>query len=104
MGVIDNGELQDESALRELREETGRTAKKITLLGDFYLAPGYSTEYMYVYLAHGLSPAPLPQDEDEQIIVEKIPVVEAYRMASHGEIRDGKSLAALLLARSHFEY
>ena len=103
-GVIDNGELQDASALRELREETGMTAKKITLLGEFYLAPGYSTEYMYVYLAHGLSPAPLPQDEDEQIIVEKIPVVEAYRMASHDEIRDGKTLAALLLARSHFEY
>ena len=102
-GVIDNGEPHNACALRELREETGMTAKKITLLGEFYLAPGYSTEYMYVYSAHGLSPAPLPQDEDEQIIVERIPVSEAYRMASHGEIRDGKTLAALLLAHNYFE-
>jgi len=103
-GVIDNGETQDACALRELREETGMTAKNVILLGEFYLAPGYSTEYMYVYFAHGLSPAPLPQDEDEQINVERIPIEKAYRMASHGEIRDAKTLAAMLLAHSHFEY
>lgn len=103
-GVIDNHEPQEKCAIRELREETGMTAKNIIHLGEFYLAPGYSTEYMYIYLAHGLSPAPLPQDEDEQIEVERIPVEKAYRMASHGEIRDAKTLAALLLAHSHFEH
>jgi ADP-ribose pyrophosphatase len=103
-GVIDKDEPQKACALRELREETGMAAKNITLLGEFYLAPGYSTEYMYVYFANDLSQAPLPQDEDEQIVVERIPVDEAYRMASHGEIRDAKTLAALLLAHSHIDY
>ncbi len=102
-GVIDKYEHQEECAIRELREETGMTAKNIFPLGEFYLAPGYSTEYMYVYFAHDLSPDPLPQDEDEQIIVEKIPVDEAYRMASQGEIRDAKTLAVLQLAHSHLE-
>jgi ADP-ribose pyrophosphatase len=103
-GVIDKDEPEEACALRELREETGMAARNMILLGEFYLAPGYSTEYMYVYFANDLSPAPLPQDEDEQIVVERIPVDKAYRMASQGEIRDSKTLAALLLAHSHFDY
>jgi hypothetical protein len=70
-------------------------------LGEFFLAPGYSTEYMEVYLASDLQPAPLPGDPDEFITLQAIPIEEAYNMALSGEIQDGKSLAALLLARPY---
>ena len=88
-------------AAREVREETGLAARDLLKLGEFYMAPGYSTEHMYVYLATGLYPSPLPGDEDEFIQVEPVPISEAYRRADQGQIQDGKSLAALLMARPH---
>jgi ADP-ribose pyrophosphatase len=93
------GELPENCALREIREETGFAAGKLIKLGEFYLAPGYSTEYMVVYLATELHPDPLPGDQDEFITLEPIPIDQAYNFALNGEIQDGKSLAALLLAR-----
>ncbi len=102
-GVIDDQELPDECAHRELREEIGMAAARLKKLGEFFLAPGYSTEYMHVYLAEGLSPAPLPRDEDEIIHLEKIPIKEVYQLAERGVIRDAKSLAALLLLRPHLD-
>jgi ADP-ribose pyrophosphatase len=54
---------------------------------------------MHVYLATELHPDPLPGDEDEFITLEPIPIVQAYDMALSGGLKDGKSLAALLLAR-----
>jgi len=71
----------------------------LTKLGEFYLAPGYSDEFMTVYLATGLSHNPLDADDDEFLSVETFPVAEAIRMAERGEIPDAKSLAALYLAR-----
>lgn len=102
-GVIEEDEPPEQCAQRELREETGMAANSLEKLGEFFLAPGYSTEYMYVYLAKGLSPAPLRQDEDEIISTEKIPLKQAYQLAKQGAIQDSKSLAALLLLHSHSE-
>ena len=98
-GTLDVGELPENCALREIREETGFATEKLIKLGEFYLAPGYSTEYMVVYLASELHPDPLPGDQDEFITLEPIPIELAYSLALNGEIQDGKSLAALLLAR-----
>jgi ADP-ribose pyrophosphatase len=100
-GTLDEGELPEVCAHREIREETGFAAGKMEKLGEFFLAPGYSTEYMEVYLASDLQPAPLPGDPDEFITLQAIPIEEAYNMALSGEIQDGKSLAALLLARPY---
>jgi ADP-ribose pyrophosphatase len=83
---------------RELQEEIGMAAAKLDLLGEFYLAPGYSAELMRVYLATGLTPSTLPQDFDEDIQVERIPFEEAIRLALNGGFRDSKSVAGLLLA------
>ena len=58
---------------------------------------------MYVFLASGLYSAPLQADQDEFIQVESIPVKDVYDMVSQGKINDGKTLAALLLARSELE-
>jgi len=98
-GTLDNGEEPEACAAREIREETGKAAGKLTKLGEFYLAPGYSTEFMVVYLATELSEDPLDADDDEFLSVETVPVTEAIQMAERGEIPDAKSLAALFLAR-----
>jgi ADP-ribose pyrophosphatase len=86
--------------LRELREETGMGAKQIQKLGAFFLAPGYSSEYLHMFLARDLYHAPLQADADEFLNVEAIPVVEAYQMARQGVFKDGKTLAGLFLAES----
>ena len=78
-------------------------AGNLTKLGEFYLAPGYSTEFMAVFLATDLSYSPLEADADEFLSVEKVLVAEAIKMAERGEIPDAKSLAALFLAKSSLE-
>ncbi len=102
-GTRDGAEPPEICAAREMREETGMAAARLQKLGAFYLAPGYSTEFMYVYLATKLSPSPLPADEDEFLQVQKIPAKQAMEMVGNGELQDAKSLAALLLAREYLE-
>ena len=99
-GTLDDDEDPKVCAAREIREETGMQAGTLTKLGDFYLVPGYSTEFMHVFLATGLSHNPLDADDDEFLSVESIPVAKAIQMAERGEIPDAKSLAALFLAKS----
>jgi ADP-ribose pyrophosphatase len=98
-GTFRKGEGPLDCARREIREETGYAAGDMTKVGEFFLAPGYSTEYMYVYVATNLTHDPLPGDADEDITLEPIPIAQAYDMALNGKLGDGKSLAALLLAR-----
>jgi len=102
-GTLDDNEKPEVCAAREIREETGMAAGVLTKLGEFYLAPGYSTEFMVVFLATNLSHNPLDADDDEFLSVESIPVTEAIAMAERGAIPDAKSLAALFLARSSLE-
>lgn len=99
-GTLDEGEAPEACAHREMREETGMAAGKLEYLGGFYLAPGYSTEYMHVYLGTELYHDPLEADADEFLKVEAIPIVKAMEMAEKGDLPDAKSLAAFLLARS----
>ena len=97
-GLMEKNEPPEISAGRELREEIGMAAEELRELGQFYMAPGYSSEYMYIYLATGLHTSPLPQDEDEFLQVQAIPVKQVYEMVHANQVRDGKTLAALLLA------
>jgi len=97
-GLIEKDEPPELSAGRELREEIGMAAGELRELGQFYMAPGYSSEYMYIYLATGLHASPLPQDEDEFLQVQAIPVQQVYAMIHTNQVSDGKTLAALLLA------
>ena len=100
-GTLDEGERPEVCAAREIREETGFAAGKLEKLGEFYLAPGYSTEFMVVYLATELTHDPLEADADEFISLERIPVEQAFTLAERGEMPDAKSLAALLLAKRY---
>lgn len=100
-GTRDGDEPFEECAAREIREETGMEAGRLKHVGSFYLAPGYSTEYMAVFLATDLKHNPLEMDEDEFLSVEKMPVQALFAMAERGEMPDAKSLAALLMARPY---
>ena len=100
-GTLDPNEDPADCARRECREETGMAPKEIQQLGGFFLAPGYSTEYLHVYLATGLSEAPLPPDEDEDLQVERLTLEQAEGLARTGELHDAKTLAALYLYRLH---
>lgn len=102
-GTRDDDEPYEACAEREIREETGLEAGKLEKVGEFYLAPGYSTEFMVVFLATNLKSNPLDADEDEFLSVEKIPLQKAIEMAQGGRIKDATSLAAFLLAKSHLE-
>ena len=100
-GTRDGDEPYEECAAREIREETGMQAGKLQKVGDFYLAPGYSSEFMAVFLATELKHNPLKADDDEFLQVEKIPVGKANEMFERGEVPDAKSLAAWLLAKPY---
>lgn len=102
-GTRDEKEPFEVCAAREIREETGMEAGKLQKVGEFYLAPGYSTEFMVVFVATDLKENPLKADFDEFLQVEKVPVKKAMAMAERGEVPDAKSLAALFLARSYLE-
>ena len=67
-------------------------------IGDFYLAPGYSTEFMHVFLGTQLYSSELPADDDEFLSVEQIPLAKVIHMAKNSQILDAKTLAVLFLA------
>ena len=97
-GVLEAEEDPEEGAAREIREEIGMAAGKLHCIGDFYLAPGYDNEHMWLFLATDLYPAPLESDPDEFIEIIKMPVMQAYALSAQQKIKDSKTLAALLLA------
>ena len=78
-------------------------AGKLKKVGEFYLAPGYSTELMAVFLATELKHNPLPGDDDEFLQVEKVSVQDVADFFARGEAPDAKSLAAWLLAKPHLK-
>lgn len=96
-GTLEPGEDPLACAVRELEEETGFRAGRIERLGGFFVAPGYCTEYIHVYLATNLEPGTPGGDEDEDIEVRPMPLEEVLGFADTGELEDAKSLASLLL-------
>jgi ADP-ribose pyrophosphatase len=98
-GSFDPDESAEACAQRELAEEIGYRADDIIPLGGFYLAPGWATEFMHIFLARSLRPAQADPDEDERISQERVSLTELDRRVAAGEIRDAKTLAALFLAR-----
>lgn len=102
-GTIEHGEKPQDCAMRECREELGLAPDEIIPLGSVYLAPGYSTEILHIFLARGLRPAPLPPDVDEVLEPLKISWQEVLHKIQEDEIHDAKTLAGILLAQSHFD-
>jgi ADP-ribose pyrophosphatase len=96
-GTLEEGEDPFECARRELLEETGYIAEDWEKVAEFYLAPGYSTEYMYLFFARKLKFLGGNLDEDEDIEVLSLSREEILRSIERGEIRDAKSLVGSLL-------
>ncbi len=100
-GGIEPGEEPLKSALRELAEESGYIAGSIKRLGGFYSSPGYSTEYLHLFLATEIKPGPSQAQEDEILEVVPIPLKQVHRLITSGEIQDAKSIAGLLALFLH---
>lgn len=95
-GRIDGKEKPLAGAKRELREETGYTAKSWRKALFFYPSPGFMDETMTVFLAQGLKRGEAQPEEDERIDYELVALSRAVKMIMSGEIRDGKTIAAVL--------
>ena len=95
-GTLDPNEEPEECARRELQEEIGYRPRTLERLGGVFLAPGYTSEYIHIFVARDLEPSSLPPDEDEILKVERVPFAEALRLIEEGIICDGKSVAALM--------
>jgi len=103
-GKLDHpGEDPERCAAREVTEEVGQRPGTLVPLGFIYTTPGFTDEKIWLYLATELEPAGQDLQHDEVLTVERIPFDEAVRRAVSGEIRDAKSVCALLRARDHLE-
>jgi ADP-ribose pyrophosphatase len=98
-GRLDPGESPEEAAQRELQEEIGHRAGRLDKIVFFHTTPGFCDEAMHVFRATGLEPSARPGDEDERIEVRAFTLEELEDMIDRGEIREGKTLVALLLER-----
>lgn len=98
-GKLDGDEDPADAALRELSEETGYTAGKLEKLTEFYPSVGYTTEVLHIYLATDLKPGACHPDENEVLEVTEMDLEEVYRMVMDGRIHDGKTIAAVMMAR-----
>jgi len=99
-GTLYPDETPEECALRELREEVGYAAGRLEKLTSVYLAPGYSTELIHLFLSTDLQPAEGETDEDEFLKPVTLTLDEAVAQIANGEIQDAKTVAALLLVWS----
>lgn len=102
-GTVEPNESPFSTIQREIEEETGYSASKWQDMGKFILAPGYSDEYIYAFLAQGLEKLANPpqQDEDEDIEVVLMTAAELEAAILNGEPIDGKSIACFYMAQAY---
>jgi ADP-ribose diphosphatase len=96
-GTIDPGESPARTAERELVEETGYRAGRITFIRDWFVSPGFLTEKMHLYLCEDLAPGPTELEPDEKLSPVVVRWEDAIAMALDGRIEDGKTIVALLI-------
>ena len=86
------------AALRELREETGATCKKLSYMGKYYSSPAILDECIHMYLAEGLTFGDTDFDDDEFMESVRVPLDSLVEMILDGKIRDGKTQICALRA------
>ena len=96
-GTLEKGEEPRKCAFRELKEETGHVAKKMTPLIKYYPSIGYNTELIHCFVASGIKKSSkLKLDADEIISVVKVDFKKVLRMILSGKIVDSKTICAVL--------
>ncbi len=98
-GKLEYGEDPERAAIRELKEETGATAGEFTSLGELYPSPGYCGEIIRMYFARQLTFGETHLDEDEFLNMERVPFDQLVERVLSGEIKDAKTIAAVLKAK-----
>jgi len=97
-GRLDPGEAPLDCARRELAEEVGQAASQWEWLGAIWTTPGFTDEKIHFFLARHLTPVSQALEHDEVIEVVERPLEEAIAMIRRGEIEDGKTICALMMA------
>jgi ADP-ribose pyrophosphatase len=97
-GRLDAGEAPEACAHRELREETGCTAKTMRHLYTMYTTPGFTDEKIHIFLASGLVEGEAEREADEFLTVEPVKLSRALDMIKTGELKDGKTAIGILYA------
>ncbi|NPA79633.1 MAG: NUDIX hydrolase [Thermotogae bacterium] len=96
-GTLERGEEPLRAAQRELVEETGYRANRWRKLAEFYLAPGYSTEYMHLYVAEELEFVGESRDEDEDITLVPMSLEQMESALKENLFKDAKTLVGTLM-------
>jgi len=99
-GRIELNDTPEATAARELEEEFGFRSRSLEKLTEFYVAPGYCTEKIFLFLARGLEPSHQNPDEDEEIEAISLTLDDALAKVNEGVIDDSKTIIALLVASS----
>lgn len=97
-GKLEQGEDPRACAERELKEETGCSAEHIEHLFTFYTTPGFSDEILHVFLASELTNGKSEREKDEFLSIETMKLSYALKLIQTNEIRDGKTMLAILYA------
>ena len=95
-GKLNQGETPEQTAIRELEEEGGIKAEKVERLFDIYPTPAYTNEIIRIFKATDFKDSNIKLDEDEFLSGEWIDKQKAVEMVNNGEIKDAKSIVAIL--------
>ena len=94
-GKIESDEHPDETARKELKEETGASAESLEKIYEFYVSPGFSNELIYLYHAHNIQFSDMALEDDEFLDLVKVPLKDLKIRMKNGDFRDGKTLVAI---------
>lgn len=99
-GKIDPGEPIEETARRELEEETGLAADELIRIGHFYPAIGFCDEIIHIFVARAIHASTSNTDDDEFVETVRLPLSQALSMLDDGDIDDGKTCVVLQKVRT----
>jgi len=98
-GKLDTGHTPEDVARKELQEEVGFDADRITPLGVVTISPGYITQKTHLFLAQELTPKKLVGDEPEELEVVPVPFDDIEAKIQSGEIHEARDIATYFLAK-----
>lgn len=102
-GRLEPDETPEQGANRELKEEAGYGARRLEVINTLSLAPTYMSHLTHIVLARELYPCRLEGDEPEPMETVRWPLARLNELAQRDDVSEGRSIAALYLARDHLE-